>query len=178
MTARWIDGFSGEMLRLKRVQRQLGQGLELLRDALPSACENEAALARLNELCELAADGRRLIGERLTDLEAFDRRFVGFSTRLYHAVLDCRMRPFSMGSRDFSEWSRRGAFAREGRPAAIQGEAIPVDRDILEKLKAPLDHLVRNSLDHGIEFPGQRRARGKPDEGTVQLRPVTTPACC
>src|SRR5207237_8333798 len=42
-------------------------------------------------------------------------------------------------------------------------------REILERLKAPLDHLLRNSLDHGIEAPANRQASGKPEEGAVQL---------
>ena len=44
-----------------------------------------------------------------------------------------------------------------------------VDRDILERLKAPLDHLLRNAIDHGIEFPAERRLVGKPMEGVLQI---------
>jgi len=49
------------------------------------------------------------------------------------------------------------------------GEATQVDRDILEKLDAPLGHLLRNALDHGIESPEERRTAGKPAEGVVRL---------
>jgi two-component system, chemotaxis family, sensor histidine kinase and response regulator WspE len=51
----------------------------------------------------------------------------------------------------------------------LLGEATQVDRDILEKLDAPLGHLLRNALDHGIESPEERRAAGKPAEGVVRL---------
>jgi len=52
----------------------------------------------------------------------------------------------------------------------IVGESTPVDRDILERLKAPLDHLLRNAIDHGLETPTDRRQQGKSDEGLLQLQ--------
>jgi two-component system sensor histidine kinase and response regulator WspE len=51
----------------------------------------------------------------------------------------------------------------------IVGASTQVDRDILEKLDAPLGHLLRNAVDHGIEAPEERLAAGKPAEGTVRL---------
>lgn len=50
------------------------------------------------------------------------------------------------------------------------GDAVEADRDVLEALDAPLLHLVRNALDHGIEPPEVRRAAGKPPAGTLTLR--------
>jgi two-component system sensor histidine kinase and response regulator WspE len=52
----------------------------------------------------------------------------------------------------------------------VKGEATPVDRDILERLKAPLGHLLRNAVDHGIEAPGERQGHGKPEQGIVLLQ--------
>ena len=51
----------------------------------------------------------------------------------------------------------------------IVGETTQVDRDMLAKLDAPLGHLLRNAVDHGIESPDERRAAGKPAEGVVRL---------
>jgi two-component system sensor histidine kinase and response regulator WspE len=51
----------------------------------------------------------------------------------------------------------------------IRGEDVDVDRDILEELKAPLNHLLRNSLDHGIEPPGERTAAGKSASAALEL---------
>ena len=45
-----------------------------------------------------------------------------------------------------------------------------MDRTVIDEIGDPLVHLIRNSLDHGIESPEVRRAKGKPEEGTVQLR--------
>jgi len=52
----------------------------------------------------------------------------------------------------------------------IEGEKTQVDRDVLEKLEAPLTHLLRNAVDHGIELPEQRLLAGKPAEGVIRLR--------
>ena len=51
----------------------------------------------------------------------------------------------------------------------VGGEEAEVDRTVLENMVAPLEHMLRNSLAHGIELPEQRRATGKPDIGTITL---------
>ncbi|HKX26506.1 MAG TPA: hybrid sensor histidine kinase/response regulator [Blastocatellia bacterium] len=51
----------------------------------------------------------------------------------------------------------------------IHGEELEIDRRILEEMKDPLIHLVRNSLDHGIEKPDDRMRRGKPSYGTILI---------
>ncbi|BCX12012.1 MAG: hybrid sensor histidine kinase/response regulator [Thermosynechococcus sp.] len=52
----------------------------------------------------------------------------------------------------------------------IEGAEVTVDRRILEGVKDPLIHLVRNALDHGIESPAERQQQGKPAEGTLTVR--------
>jgi two-component system chemotaxis sensor kinase CheA len=51
----------------------------------------------------------------------------------------------------------------------MHGENTEVDKTVIEQLSDPLTHLIRNSLDHGIESPDQRVARGKPAEGVINL---------
>ncbi len=51
----------------------------------------------------------------------------------------------------------------------IEGEDTELDRSILDKLEDPIIHLVRNALDHGIEPPEERVAKGKPEVGTIRL---------
>ncbi len=171
MASRWLDGFAADLLQLKRFQHQLGQTLEGLRDFLPEGSLNERTSGRLIDLRDRAAACQGSLTELLTDLELFDRRFVNFSTRLYHEVLDCRMRPFADGIHGFRRMVRDVAHSL-GKTVRLEvkGEATPVDRDILERLKAPLGHLLRNAIDHGIEVPNDRKSRGKPEEGIVQLQ--------
>ncbi|HET7839863.1 MAG TPA: chemotaxis protein CheA [Rectinemataceae bacterium] len=52
----------------------------------------------------------------------------------------------------------------------IEGEETELDKSVIEDLLDPLMHSVRNALDHGIETPEERRAAGKPEEGTVLLK--------
>lgn len=51
----------------------------------------------------------------------------------------------------------------------VEGEATELDKTVIERLGEPLTHLIRNSVDHGIEMPDERIAKGKPAEGTVRL---------
>lgn len=59
----------------------------------------------------------------------------------------------------------------KGREAEIliQGAEIRIDKRILEELKDPLIHLVRNAIDHGIEDPAERKRKGKPARGTLSI---------
>ena len=52
----------------------------------------------------------------------------------------------------------------------IIGAETELDRTVIDEIGDPLVHLIRNSVDHGIENPTARRAKGKPEEGTVVLR--------
>ncbi|MBN1162083.1 MAG: chemotaxis protein CheA [Dehalococcoidales bacterium] len=51
----------------------------------------------------------------------------------------------------------------------IEGQETEVDRSVIEQLRDPLIHMLRNSIDHGIEAPDKRRSAGKPEAGTIRL---------
>jgi len=53
---------------------------------------------------------------------------------------------------------------------AIEGKNIELEKHILEKLKDPLTHLVRNAIDHGIESPQERKAAGKPETALIKIK--------
>jgi two-component system chemotaxis sensor kinase CheA len=65
----------------------------------------------------------------------------------------------------------REVSAKTGKKVRLEvsGETTEVDRSIIERLGDPLTHIIRNSVDHGIEPPAERIAKGKPEEGTVKL---------
>lgn len=52
----------------------------------------------------------------------------------------------------------------------IEGKEVEVDKTIVEAIGDPLTHLIRNSVDHGVESPADRKKAGKPEEGTMNLR--------
>src|SRR6185369_1643576 len=58
---------------------------------------------------------------------------------------------------------------KEAELAIAGGAALDVDRRILEQMKAPLLHLIRNAVDHGIEMPDERRRAGKPPQGRITI---------
>ncbi|MCH7842342.1 MAG: chemotaxis protein CheA [Chloroflexi bacterium] len=51
----------------------------------------------------------------------------------------------------------------------VDGQDTEIDRTVIERIRDPLVHLIRNSIDHGIETPDKRVAAGKPEEGTIKL---------
>lgn len=56
----------------------------------------------------------------------------------------------------------------------IEGGDIPVDKQILEEMKDPLIHIIRNAIDHGIELPAERASFGKPRTATIRLKGYRT----
>ena len=87
---------------------------------------------------------------------------------LQHALMSIRMLPFS----DIVERLQRTVrmTAREqGKNVTLvlQGEQMEIDRSVLDKMGAPLEHLLRNAVAHGIEMPERRFKSGKPELGTI-----------
>ena len=165
--ARWLKGYAQAMLRLKRLQRNAARTLEQLHEHL----DNPARRAELfTSLHEQLSDCQNLLAEQLVGLESHDQRTIQVAQRLYDQALASRMRPFADGVANLPRVVRD--LGRElGKQVRLEiaGEHTQVDRDILEKLDAPLGHLIRNAVDHGIEDPATRAARGKPPEGVLTL---------
>ena len=101
--------------------------------------------------------------EGLTQLERHTRE-------LQESVMQIRMVPISFS---FSRFPRlvHDLSGKLGKKIELKmsGENTEVDKTVIEKIGDPLVHLVRNSLDHGIETPEERVAAGKPETGTVHL---------
>ena len=122
--------------------------------------------------------GAELEGEDQTygDVARLERLREGLSqlernTReLQESVMRVRMLPISFV---FSRFPRMvhdlSAKMDKHIELVISGEHTELDKTIMEKIGDPLVHLVRNSIDHGIETPEERVAAGKPETGTVSL---------
>ncbi len=93
------------------------------------------------------------------------------TTELQEGVMKTRMQPIG---NVFSKFPRvvRDIALSLGKQVTIEmeGKETELDKTIIEAIKDPLTHMVRNSVDHGIETPDVRRAAGKPEAGTVTLR--------
>jgi two-component system sensor histidine kinase and response regulator WspE len=171
--SRWLKPFSQSMLRVKRIQHDASRALERLHETLTetNATQLDArAHAALDEVRRLTAEAHRQLSERLAELENFDRRSTHLAQQIYDEALACRMRPFVDATGGFARMVRDVArgLGKDVR-LVIAGETTQVDRDILDLLDAPLGHLLRNAVDHGIEEASLRRALGKPETGTITL---------
>jgi two-component system, chemotaxis family, sensor kinase CheA len=122
----------------------------------------ELVLTRNQVLQATAADPRMTMLSRRLDMVTADLR---------ESVMKARMQPVS---NIFSKMPRivRDLSQVLGRRVRleVEGQDTELDKSLLEAIKDPLTHAVRNSLDHGIEPPDVRTAAGKDPEGTLRLR--------
>ena len=165
--SRWLSGFTDSLILLKRRQNELMEGLEeiLYRQGSGNAV---TVKGKLRQAQKKLNECRQLLGDQLSSLENYDRRNSNLSNKLYHEVTGSRMQPFAEGTTGL-ERLVRDLSRRLGKQIElkIRGRETLVDRDVLEKLKAPLNHLLRNAADHGVETPQQRLAAGKPEKAEI-----------
>jgi two-component system chemotaxis sensor kinase CheA len=92
------------------------------------------------------------------------------TTELHMAIMKMRMLPvgnvFNKFPRMVRDLSRD---LKKQIDLEITGEETELDKSVLEEISDPLMHLIRNSIDHGIEMPDERKQKGKPEKGTVKL---------
>jgi len=89
---------------------------------------------------------------------------------LQESVMQIRMMPISFAFNRFPRMVRDTARQLDKKiELVISGENTELDKTVMERIGDPLVHLVRNSLDHGIESPAERLKKGKPENGTVKL---------
>ncbi len=98
------------------------------------------------------------------------RQLSRVTTELQRTAMSLRMVPIR---RTFQKMTRlvRDLAARQDKQVQLllEGEETELDRNIVEELSDPLVHMIRNAVDHGIEAPAERAARGKPPLGTIRL---------
>jgi len=126
-----------------------------------------------NRLMQLARD----FNVRRFSEDAFEKALADSSARLSFiteelqtASLKTRMVPIDVVFRKFPRLVRDLSKSLEKEVnLVIRGEDTELDRSIVEEVSDPLVHLIRNSLDHGLELPAEREAAGKPHQGTLRL---------
>ncbi|PWF42492.1 hybrid sensor histidine kinase/response regulator [Massilia glaciei] len=155
--------------RFKRNQASLVNSIELLHEAIVAGGDASLAEHSLQALAK-TRPLKQFVLEHMADIEAYERRQLGVSQALVTEVLTLRMRPFRDGVQAFPRMVRDLARSL-GKQAQliITGEDTLVDRDILARIETPLNHMLRNAVDHGLETPEQRRAAGKEPLATIRL---------
>ncbi len=129
-------------------------------------------LARdLNETAsDIGAAGHQL-GGLLGDFDGYLTRLGRLTTELQDKLLALSMVPFQTQASRLHRTVRITG-GKEGKPAelTIEGANVEFDKQVLEQICGPLEHLLRNAVSHGIEDADQRLALGKPETGNVLLR--------
>ena len=169
ISAHQMHPFIQSMQRFKRNQSSLFSVIEQLHEAIARGSDavlKEKALLALQKSAPL----KQFTLEHIADFENYERRLLAVSQGMVDEVLALRMRPFRDGVHAFPRMVRDLArsLGKEAR-LEIDGEDTLVDRDILAKIESPLNHMLRNALDHGMESPAERTAAGKPALGTIRI---------
>ncbi len=125
---------------------------------------SELVLTR-NQLLEIAASAMTV------DFKSPLQRLSHITAELQDGVMQTRMQPIG------SAWTKLSRVVRDlseelGKKIELiqSGAETEIDRQLLEMIKDPLLHMVRNAADHGLEMPEERVAAGKPAHGTIHLR--------
>lgn len=129
----------------------------------------------MNLVSEMVLARNRLLSfARISGDLAFNntvRRIDSVTLELQERMMKTRMQPISQVWTKFPRLVRDIAHETGKRVELIQiGAETELDRTLLEGIRDPLVHIIRNSVDHGIETPEERAAKGKPEQGTVKLR--------
>ena len=156
--------------QIRRGLREMKSQLRFARDSFESAVKRRDTAEISNSLARLAS-----IEGSLTNhaefLENVFRRTEEVGTKLYHEVIGSRMRPFGDVTAGHPRMIRDLA-KKLGKKVQfdIEGAHVAVDRDVLARLEAPLNHMLRNAIDHGVEGPEDRLAAGKGETAHLRLQ--------
>ncbi len=175
MTLRQLQAQPSEW---KKKWAKLQSDLRTLRQSLKGNGESDLPVSpqvlRVVEFLEWNQDFVTSLENELTDLAKranHDQRLVeGMVDNLLDEMKKVVMQPFSTLLDVFPRFVRELS-RDQGKEVelVLRGGDIEIDRRILEEIKDPLIHLVRNCLDHGIEAPTERRQKGKPARGTLMI---------
>jgi two-component system sensor histidine kinase and response regulator WspE len=163
------------LLALQKIRRRLARRTASLRRySAPTGNrfeqDEDEVEDTLSTECEALDEIQLDLIQRLDDLDAHARRMALIAESQFREVIASRMQPFEECARSFPRQVRD--LARELDKQVnfvINGLETHIDRDIGAKLEAPLGHLLRNALDHGLESPQQRKTDGKPEIGSIRL---------
>jgi len=157
---------------MQRSDRKLQRALRALTEIATSReHESRKDSVILTERLASVEKERAILGGLLHDFDRLIHSHELNTERLHREVLHARLRPFGDVVPNLRRLVRDVA-TEMGKQVRFEvtGERTEVDRDILERLRAPLEHLLRNSLDHGLEQSEERTTASKPVESVIRLQ--------
>ena len=168
--AGWLHPYVVSLGKLKRRQVELAEILDSLRSSLDDMRAPKTAIDMLLQAQGKISECRSILADQTSDLDSYDRRINNLSEKLHRETIKTRMRPFSDGVHGFQRMVRDIAKSLGKKvKLEINGLSVQVDRDVLEKMEAPLNHILRNALDHGVDLPEERAKAGKPEQATIRI---------
>ena len=111
------------------------------------------------------------LDDQLRRLQETDALIQGALSRLQDSVMGLRVVPVELVFKRFPRMVRDLALA-QGKQIRLEliGQEVKIDKAMVESLADPLLHMVRNSADHGVEKPEERRQAGKPEEAVIRIQ--------
>lgn len=165
------NSFSATTKKIEELKRLHDQISNLLSSIAPSKSETDGPLRyAIKEIsCSLEkAELKR--AELAEEIENHSSRGAVISQRLYSEVLSGRMRPISDLHSSFMKMTRDVARALDKKVTLeLRGQHTLVDREVLKQLETPIQQMLRNAIDHGLENPEERRALGKNEVGRITI---------
>ncbi len=154
----------GQLAHIISDHRVRDLATQLRRDSDAVTSGEGSSTADLLKLVELVEDQARRLQET-------DALIQGALSRLQDSVMGLRVVPVELVFKRFPRMVRDLAQA-QGKQIRLEllGQEVKIDKAMVESLADPLLHMVRNSADHGVEKPEERRAAGKPEEAVIRIQ--------
>ena len=168
--ARQLRPFADSLLTLREYQTDLCDQITAYEEKIRAVDLPASQITIIENLRQQSVQGLDKLTKIIESFEGFARRNEDLSERLHREVIFSRMRPLADGIHGFPRLVRDVSRQLHKQVRLIvHGEQTGVDRDILDKLEAPLSHLIRNALDHGMELPEERLRENKPANGIITI---------
>jgi len=166
----WLPMLMKKTQRLKTKQEEIWAEINnihkrLLENGIPPYLED--SFAYLNHRVQYCRD---FIGDYIGEIDDHVCKAAGISHQLQREVVANQMQPFSEGIKGLPRLIRDlSSHQNKQIRFEVEGAETPIDRDIMEKLEAPLTHIITNAVDHGVESAKVRKKAGKPAEATIKI---------
>jgi len=167
---RWQPTLLKKSLELKRKTDDMLRRMDKIRALFHSSHFDLRVEEAFRALHKEDQKYRELVDNYLGEIDEHTRNAGEISHRLHKELINNRMQPFSEGIKDLPRMVRDlGRKLGKKINLEIDGSETMVDREILALLKAPLNHLIVNAIDHGIEPPQERLTANKPEKAALRL---------
>jgi two-component system, chemotaxis family, sensor histidine kinase and response regulator WspE len=166
-----VNEFSQRMYAMRENYMKLSGMYNAIFDVVADSCQDRHDIMQhMKECKETFLAGSEMSAQMIKDMRTFGYHAVTQGKKLYTTAVRCRSRPFGDEVRDVPRMLRDMVKKYKKKVSCvIRGRELLVDRDVLEALKAPLCHLVRNVVDHGVETAAERVKKGKKEHALLEI---------